>query len=772
MSWDISQDWEETAELEMRVQSIDYRDPANRTLEFLSGFDWSRVSRFVRYLIAREITSATMEDPKSQSTIDSSIVHGSLMYDQTLEFAGKPVERPEMRAGYAPNAKTTDTPADRMTPTDIPKTDKYQDARGKGSYTYGFKLHPFIATTWHSKPDHPWAADRQPFPPGDPHPANPVPLPDTHRMSWQEVARNVVTLLNETNRVVAMVKDDGENEPQWQMEHLFLESLHRGLAYDVAEQERLTYLLENWDDDYDEELDESWMSPRSRFYQQKRAERPHSPVNNPPRFRFFNPEVADKAVKGLSNMVITILTRPEYIENMFMVGIPSELLEHLPQLTEAQKLRRPRLHEISFDLIKKSASGIPGYLAKRWKMGGFTPREMAEIQKRVEHTVQAQAIRERADPLACRLPLMKPRYLTWSVSRNHSSHNNFKNVKAGDYAGSYDPTATRPVDMYRWAALEVSSPVFRVRGDFDRAVFDSLTAVCETLQSRLRTHHCAVPTLDGTTSIFVGHTEGFTLLELKKLVTLWSLLEPRLRHLHRHRRNTLEGQWACAPLRHFSRLGAITDVPLGFPLADPDGVLPHPSHGTREFFADQMNDHFAAKPLFEQIADSDELYLRAVWQYTSVTDLARATESIGPPYSTSLAIRCRGRGQRTSRLRTTQERIFEANHPEALFPGEEVDAHRGVLEFRQMGQNLDPFAVNAWFEICVAVVAACRETTPVTFRELVTMLTTPHGQYSAWELLGIPPAVRAIFGPADRDRKGYYYPRFNGAADYSYPFYR
>ncbi len=154
--------------------------------------------------------------------------------------------------------------------------------------------------------------------------------------------------------------------------------------------------------------------------------------------------------------------------------------------------------------------------------------------------------------------------------------------------------------------------MFRVRGDFDRAVFDSLTTVCETLQSRLRTHHCAVPTLDGTTSIFVGHTEGFTLLELKKLVTLWSLLEPRLRHLHRHRRNTLEGQWACAPLRHFSRLGAITDVPLGFPLADPDGVLPHPSHGTREFFADQMNDHFAAKPLFEQIADSDELYLRAV----------------------------------------------------------------------------------------------------------------------------------------------------------------
>ncbi|KAI1420832.1 hypothetical protein F5Y12DRAFT_719128 [Xylaria sp. FL1777] len=773
----------ETREQEQIVLGIDYDNPANQTDEALDKYEWARFSRFVRYKVARAITRATMKDPMSQTSAPT-VVHLSLLRAQVADFGEMPEEReglmayfnpgagaksfvgfhearPEVMARFLPKPQTKDQSRDRLAPNEIPPTDKYQDARGEGHYTYGIKLQPFVALTWHSKPTYPFAADKKPFPTGDPHPNHPVSLPDTNYMTWEALGRNVVAILNATEKVVAILKDERENDPRRQLEYLFLETLNRGVDYDVAVAERLAFVQERWEDEYDEEPPDP---PHMRPGGQAKRKAQESPTPKSMPFQFSDPRLADKAIRGLTNTIIFILTRPEYIRDMVVTGIPSELLENLPPNMKAQKL-----HEVSDKLITRAASGVPAYLAKRVRTNDFSAIEMAEIQKRIEHAVQANVLREQVDAHACNLPLMKPRYRAWSISRTPFWR--FKNVKSSDYKGYRHPRATRPVDMYHWAALEVSSPVCQATPESSLLGLESLKVVCDTLRHSLRTHHCALPTLDGTTSIFIGHTEGFTLLELKKLVTLWFVIEPRLRHIHRHHRNTLEGQWTCMPLRYGSRLGALANVPLNFPLFDTDGIMPHPSVDTRDFFTDQMNSHFAMLPFFATLSDGDELYLRSVWQYTSVSDLSLAMETIGAPECTALAIRCHGRGQRTSRLRSTKQILYEANRPEDIFPGE-IDMHRGVIEFRQMGQNLDPDSIWAWREICGVIVQACRETNSVCFREMMHMFYEgKNKEYSAWDILGVRGPTREIFGREERDAKLYYQPRRNGTVQYKNPFY-
>ncbi|KAI0805410.1 hypothetical protein GGR55DRAFT_274083 [Xylaria sp. FL0064] len=775
----------ETEALERYVLSIDYTNPANRTHGFLLSFDWPRCSRIVRYKVARLLTSASMAEPSSQTNAPT-LVHWSLLSDQVSEFAGGlPLERPEITARFAPDADTRsfgglpDARAEAtsrflwglkrgkqkpqyMYPDDIPPTDRYQNLRGTGIYTYGIKLNPFIAATWHSKPDNPVAADRKPFPPGDPHLTNPVVLPDIDTITWQEVVRDVVGLLNATGKLVVIERDEEEDSPVRRIERTFLDALNRGKNYDDADAERYLDVMNEWEDDYDEGEEEKRAPPRMpwREHAARMARNQMSPVPELLPFDFRAPELADECVRGLANCIIFVLTTPGFEEGKSLPGVPSELFESLPRDTRVH-----RIHEITDDLIALCASGIQEYLKKRYK---FTPSEADQIQTRTKHAVQAQVLREQVDRLACNLPQMKPRYRAWSVSRNRFWR--FNNVKSSDYRNCSDPAATRPVDMYHWAGIEVSSPVYHISNQTaHEAVYDSLKIVCETLKRGLRTHHCALPTLDGTTSIFISHTEGFTLLELKKLVTLWFVLEPKLRRLHRHHRNTLEGQWTCMPLRRGSRLGSMADVPLEYPVFDPDGIMPHLREEMRQFHSNLMNEHFATLPFFESLSDGDELYLRAVWQYTSVSDLSLAMKTVGALEATALTIRCRGRGQRTSRLRSTKEMIREANHSD-IFP-EEIDKHRGVLEFRQMGQSLDPVAIMAWQDICSAVVEACRETNSVTFKELMAMFTEGLREESAWDILGVGGAVTQVFGREDRDAKGYYQPRRDGTVKYQYPFY-
>jgi hypothetical protein len=266
----------------------------------------------------------------------------------------------------------------------------------------------------------------------------------------------------------------------------------------------------------------------------------------------------------------------------------------------------------------------------------------------------------------------------------------------------------------------------------------------------------------------MGHTEGFTLFELKKLVTPFLVLEADLARLCRRHRSTPKGWWPCTALRSHSRLGVLCSQPLDTPFVDPGKIMPHNSVDTREFFTGQMHNNFAVAGLVANTTDKDELFLWAVWQYTSVSELARALETVNPLYRMSLAIRCAGRGKWTSHLRKSSETISGANRSETRGPGE-IDHHRGVLEFRQMGQSLDADQVIVWTTVCSKIVRAVRETSAPAFRELIRLIT--RHQSSILSLLDWDEFATQHF-ITNHSADGYYIPQAEATADYRYPFYK
>ncbi|KAI0968842.1 hypothetical protein F4678DRAFT_481711 [Xylaria arbuscula] len=759
----------QTRALEEQVLAIDYSNPDNRSNFFLIQFDWTRMSRGVKFRVARAITAATMRDRGSQLPTPS-FVHWALRDAQSM-VGGIPPQRPEILDLFGPlpprypyfltDLNPRNEIAERLGPADVPLTDLYQDPRGEGIYTYGIKLHPFVAGSWR-KELHAIAGIEVPSPAPDPHPSHPVRLPDNEDIDWQTFVRYIIWQLNRTEKVVVIEKDDDEDQVQRRLDHTFLESLQH-LDYDEAVAQRRDYVEDKWEEEVDPhpQVPSFGMGYWEDLARERRSQQSPTPRTEP--FKFANPKLANELARGLAQYIIMIVTRPETVEESFMIGIPTELFSRRPDSSVALKM-----HEIHDNVIVQCVDGIPDYLNNRYRARRFTAAEIAQIQQRTANFVQAEVIKAQVDPLAYKLPQMKPRYRAWSVSCN--PHWSFFNVTSPDYRNCRDPEAIRPVDMYKWMALEISSPVFRVGGEeMGKSVYDSISFICDTLKEKTRVHHCALPTLDGTTSVFIGHTEGFTLLELKKLVTLWFVLEPRLRHLHRHHRNTVDGQWTCLPLRRGSRLGSMLGQPIRYPLDDPDHILPHSSYETRDFFTRQMNDHLSQ---MYRLPEGDEIYLRAVWQYTSISALSRAMETAGAPDATALAIRCHGKGQRTSRLRDTKEVVLEANREDDSVPGE-VDGHRGVIEFRQMGQNLDATSIMAWTQICGQVVASCRETNNVTFREILHMFLTGGGENSwlAWDILEVSEYVRDVFSREDRDARRYYHPRTDGSVDYGWPWY-
>ncbi|KAI0534049.1 hypothetical protein GGR58DRAFT_80355 [Xylaria digitata] len=759
---------EEIKEWEDFVQKIDFTLPQYRKNAYVRQIPWTRLSRHTRYLVARQITSATMHDPKSQ-TREANQCCRKLWLDQATEFVDWAVEKPAIMARLAPNETTWDNPAARTFPTQFPPTGKYHDERGKGSYTFAIKLNPLIAHTWHSKESNPTAANGKPFPVGDPHPACPVPLPDVESMTPFQVAQNVAAFLNATGTIVASVRDKTDDDPKRLIEQLVVRGMEEGDPYELANAHVLDLADDEWESDDDILPHDQRNIPAGYPLRNKT---PPSPTKKPEPFKFTDRALAETTIRDLAQIIIGIMTTGK--DAQIIQRMPPELVERVDiykPLLLVQKVRRFAPQGLALDQIHNCVLGIPSLLARLQETRGLTLNDVVEIQKRTEFAVRAHVLGAQIDPLSFTdLPLVRPRYLTWSVSED--PYTDLRHVRSTDYANCPAANVTRPIDMYRWTGLEVASPVFENDSEAKlQAVLESLTTVCQTLKHRLRAHHCALPTLDGTTSIFVGHTEGFTLLELKKLVTLWFIVEPELRYLHRARRDTYNGQVGCRPLRYYSRLGMLCSQPLDQPLNDPHQVMPHPSQEQREFIRWQMHDHFACRPFFENIEAGSELYLRAVWLYSTVSELSRALEIEHKPHNTSLVIRCHGRGQRTSRLRDVKETMFRVNNPQDIYPSE-VDEHRGVIEFRQMGRSLDPNHIMAWAHICGTVVTAARETNSVTFREIVSMFTDVRfAHLSAWDILTCTDFAKDQFGPRDRDRGHYYRPRKNGTVDYNYPFY-
>ncbi|KAI2627247.1 hypothetical protein GGS21DRAFT_540731 [Xylaria nigripes] len=735
--------------------SIDYSDSSYKTDEGWLGAPVIFFDRYTLYRISRQRTAARMSEPDSQSADNP--VDQKLIRTHNDDPGGDRLmpERAYLMAHMAPNETSEDKPFDRWEEVDFLPTEPYQDDRGKGEYTHGIKLNALLARVPFSRPGRATSADGKPFPMGDPHPSHELGLPHHDIVVAREQARlnlqsEVASELNGTRKVVATVMDLNEHDPAWQRENNFIEQLVDGIPYDLVRT-----------CEQGEENSGAPPSPPS-------PPSPSSP-SSPPQVEYFS-ETAKQAVEELPDIILTVFhtgAMPEGLDGHVMLPILADKLDEAGFM-KVVSMGEPGLTNRDFrpSEIKRIASAVPDLLAMTPATKDLTPYEVAEVQKRIERILLARAIAEQMDPGTFSIPKMKRRYKCWSVSYDY--HMNSSYVKSEEYENCPSAEATRPIDMYMWGPIEVASPLFRTADS--EPTWASLGTVCDVLKYHFRTHHSAMPTLDMTTSIFIGHTEGYTLLELKKLVTLWLAVEPKLGFLHRYRRSSPWGSWPCRSLRQHSRLGVLVSQPLNAPLNDPHGIMPHQCEETREFYTTQMYEHFNALKIFNGASDADELFLRAVWQYNSVSALSRAMEPAQPPERMSLAIRCEGTGPRTSHRHPPTDNSLRVEGYDQPFLGK-VDPYRGVLEFRQMGQCLDANRIRAWTNVCSKVVMAVRETNHVAFSELMRMAL--HENIPIWKLLGVDrPARNYFMNHSTNDRRGYLIPKNDSTVDYGFPFYR
>ncbi|KAI3326940.1 hypothetical protein HD806DRAFT_378220 [Xylariaceae sp. AK1471] len=774
-----AEDFDNTVDWDTYMYGIDFTADTrwrNDPEGFFLGTPWQMLQRTTLYHVSQHITAASMDDPSRHRRPSPADIE--LMRRQELDgFRSFAPEKPYIMQHLMPDPKARGRGNNRLRTKiqgiDPPPTNRFQHDLGKGTYTYGIKLNALIASTWHSRKDAPVAADGSHRLPKDPHPThqNAMSAPEVlektastyeERISLMKDA--VVEVLNGTEKVVATVREPDEDTHLYQMEQVFLELLGTGLSYNNALKNRAGEAYEQWSssDDSDDELPDAF----TEYFSDRST--PSPTLRNPPRpFTFSQPDVAERALEELPKIILNILTKGGVgLEQTYPI-IEARLTQAGLVVPEPGK-PRPKLADLRPKHIKLIDAAVLEILANEPATQNFTAQDIVELQKRIKHMIQARVLAVQQDPLAFYLPRSRRRYLTWSVS--HDEHATQKNVLSTHYEHCPSDDAVRPIDLYHWVPIEVASPVFSGADENAEEVNVALRLVCDKLQHRFRTHHCALPTLDLTTSIFIGHSEGFTLLELKKFVTLYMMIERDLARLHRRHRSTLNGRWPCEPVRVRSRLGTLVEQPLDVPLVDPLKIMPHPSQGVREALTELMHDHFGVAGLINLMDNGDELFIRAIWLYTSVSDLARALETTGAPNRTSLAVRCAGRGERTSHLRKDSDLIFEANAREPSFPGE-IDRHRGVLEFRFMGQSLDSEAILSWASICGKIVRAARETSPVAFRELIHLIT--HGGVSLTTLFDVPEhIVRPFMSKDEEGVDAFYIPRRDVTADYRFPFYK
>ncbi|KAI1337164.1 hypothetical protein F5Y15DRAFT_426055 [Xylariaceae sp. FL0016] len=369
----------------------------------------------------------------------------------------------------------------------------------------------------------------------------------------------------------------------------------------------------------------------------------------------------------------------------------------------------------------------------------------------------AIAWRDKTSILAVGLPKQKLQYKVWSVK--HLPHKDRVSVSDQDYIGppryslvdnSHEPL---PVDMYRWCFAKVSSPVLRLGDEarIRRGLHDAYAA----LRARLRIHRDA-PALNLTSQVTVGHTGGFALRELKRVVTVFALTRAHLARLHRRHRTRRGGRRygePCAPIDRDSRLAATYE-------AAADGVPGVGEEAVRRALRAEFEADVGTELLMRHVeCGKRRQFIRNVWRFGTIDDLVIALAPAHDDFQLDLMVKCQGRNHTTDgegMLEVTDKIPFHLPDPE-----------RGVFQFRQQQSSLCARDVSAWAAVCAKVVASARKT-DAEFKVVMTNLLTGNG--AVLDVLGVASITQNVFR-VNVEHNGYYLPPDSNIITRQLPFY-
>ncbi|KAI0602791.1 hypothetical protein F4775DRAFT_600741 [Biscogniauxia sp. FL1348] len=419
-----------------------------------------------------------------------------------------------------------------------------------------------------------------------------------------------------------------------------------------------------------------------------------------------------------------------------------------------------RLHQatpVDIDRYVERLSDSPALAA-------LAPGDLDEAARRVRRRLRVLVHQAQRDPLHVDLPGMKHRYRAWSVSPAADLRPD--GVRTAQYALAPGPRAPPPVAGYKWAALKVASPA--MSGHETARIEQALERVCRTLRARFRAHLDLPASLPLSTQVSVSHTQGFSLLELKKVATLVRLLEAPLRRLHRVERTAPDAWRACGSFATWTALGSAAGYSPHWLFANPKApawrALPRPAPATRVFLESLMEQHLPTADMFA-LGQEDEVFYRGLWLYASVEQLSRGLASVSPGIRPAVVFKCAGRGQHTA---ADRDEVDDEQRP---LPFLEVDRQRGVVEFRHMQQSLDHFHVLSWGAVCARIVAVAKDTQPAEFHSL--LLEILRGDRYIAEVLGVPDRfIEGFKQGMARGDDGFFQHPDKGVIDYGQPFWK
>ncbi|KAI0838277.1 hypothetical protein F5Y06DRAFT_54701 [Hypoxylon sp. FL0890] len=348
----------------------------------------------------------------------------------------------------------------------------------------------------------------------------------------------------------------------------------------------------------------------------------------------------------------------------------------------------------------------------------ITTSDRTSAKSRCLDLLQLHAFRAKRDRHHVALRDMKPRYRAFSV-----------------YAMDYSPVMDREdytdapsaknfwANQYHYEVIKIASPVLRLGGEALVETQDMLQQISSTMRGHFRIHR-NLPAIQTTTQIVVSHTTGFTLLEIKKIVTLVAIIEEAIAALNRRHRSTAPYDNVCGPIKRHSKLAAMARCDPSIPGFDWEGILPRLPVEQQRAQLEEMEKYVPVDLLAKAGNNKleDKTFYSSVWQYKTVNDLARAVTTGVEWRKLDLQTKCTGLGEQTEPVEIEVDEAVRAEAWDHDLNFNVVDAVRGVFEFRKCATTLDVGHILSWLDICCQIIGVAKSSSAEEYKTLLTRL--------------------------------------------------
>lgn len=338
-------------------------------------------------------------------------------------------------------------------------------------------------------------------------------------------------------------------------------------------------------------------------------------------------------------------------------------VQELLQFFEAAHVSRGiQLRETGLDTVEEiglrwlSSGGIGRLQGAAW-----TPR----VQYQLQHHWKQKAIErinevltewetQQRDPNHVDIEGMSDSYRAWQSTDDVSvsiALVRFENyvMPPGYVVPPWSARQPIPPYLYSWYGTEVISPVYDIANP---DCYATVERALKQMRNELRIHK---PLSTGQTGLHIhmGHQDGWNLFQLKRVVTLYYLLEPELVRLHREERETF---LYCRPMRTQSFLAGALFYPEGVS-AEYQYRLP----GGGALMNLQYDQYMAPLLPLDIMDENTRKFITAIWRYPTITNLTQGLSNCKMSGSEALRIGMFG-DKRTEDPGYIQKQTLEFRH--------------------------------------------------------------------------------------------------------------